>query len=58
MQLFEQCRRFQEQADSGEAALVNLLYITRSSIVTDPRDKNFALYSLLTGDNERGAITG
>jgi hypothetical protein len=56
MQLFKQHRRFQEQAIPGEAALVNLLYITRSSIATDPRDKIFALYSLLTDSNGRGAI--
>jgi hypothetical protein len=57
MQLLEQRRLLQEQASFGEASLVNLLYITRPSTAADPRDKIFALYSLLTNSAERGATT-
>jgi hypothetical protein len=58
MQLLEQRRRLQEvQTTSGQPSLENLLYVTRTSIASDPRDRLFALQSLLTDSSERDAIT-
>jgi hypothetical protein len=56
MQILKQRRFSQEQTNLGKPSLENLIYITRRSLATDPRDKIFALYSLLSDSNERDAI--